>query len=71
MGEGYSQEFEVTFSVTRALCSVPVPLEDPSADDLAIIAASLEECVRMLMIWKKAMEEKGLRVNAGKTMIMV
>ena len=30
-----------------------------------------QECVRRLMTWKGAMEEKGLRVNAGKTKIMV
>ena len=31
----------------------------------------LEECVRRLLAWKEAMEEKGLRVNAGKTKIMI
>ena len=31
----------------------------------------LEECVRSLSSLKEAMEEKGLRVNAGKTTIMV
>ena len=36
------------------------------ADDLVIIADSLEECVRRLLIWKEAMEKKGLRVNAGR-----
>ena len=41
------------------------------ADDLVIIADSLEECVRRLLIWKKAMEKKGLRVNAGKTKVMI
>ena len=34
---------------------------------LFIIAESLEECVRRLLTWKRAMENKGLRVNAGKT----
>ena len=29
-------------------------------DDLGIIADSLEECVRRLLTWKEAMEEKGL-----------
>ena len=47
-----------------------VPWEDLNADDLVIIAYSLEECVRRLLIWKKAMEEKGLRVNAGETKVM-
>ena len=48
-----------------------VPLEDLYADDLVIIAESLEECVRRLLTWKEAMEKKGLGVNAGKTKIMI
>ena len=47
------------------------PWEDLNADDLVIIAKSLEKCVRRLLTWKEAMEEKGLRVNAGKTKIMI
>ena len=46
-----------------------VPWENLYADDLVIIAESLEECVRRLLTWKEAMEKKGLRVNAGKIMI--
>ena len=45
--------------------------EDLYADDLVIIAVSLEECIRRLLTWKEAMEKKGLRVNAGKTKIMI
>ena len=45
--------------------------EDRYADDLIIIAESLGEYVRRLLTWKEAMEEKGLRVNAGKTKIMI
>ena len=48
-----------------------VPWEDLYADDLVFIAESLEECVRRLLTWKEAMEKKGLRVNAGKTKIMI
>ena len=48
-----------------------VPWEDLYADDLVIIADSLEEYVRRLLIWKEAMEKKGLRVNAGKTKVMI
>ena len=48
-----------------------VPWEDLYADDLVIIAESMEECVRRLLTWKEAMEEKGLTVNAGKTKIMI
>ena len=36
-----------------------------------VIADSLEECVRRLLIWKEAMEKKGLRVNAVKTKVMI
>ena len=48
-----------------------VPWEIIYADDLVIIADSLEECVRRLLIWKGAMEKKGLRVNVGKTKVMI
>ena len=48
-----------------------VPWEDLYADDLVIIAESLEKCVRRILTWKEAMEKKGLRVNAGKTKIMI
>ena len=48
-----------------------VPCEDLYANSLIIIAELLEECVRRLLTWKEAMEEKGLRVNAGKTKIMI
>ena len=47
-----------------------VPWEDLYAD-IVIIADSLEKCVRRLLIWKEAMEKKGLRVNAGKTKVMI
>ena len=36
-----------------------------------ILAESLEVCVRRLLSWKEAMEEKGLRVNAGKTKMVI
>ena len=48
-----------------------VPWEDLYADDLVIINDSLEECVRRLLLWKEAMEKKGLRVNAGKTKVLI
>ena len=57
-------------ALSREFCS-GVPLEDLCADDLVIIAESLEECVRRLFTWKEAIEKKGLRVNAVKTKIMI
>ena len=47
------------------------PWELLYADDLVIIANSMKELLEKLKIWKKGMEEKGLRVNMGKTKIMV
>ena len=48
-----------------------VPWQDLYADDLVIITDSLKKCVRRLLTWKEAIEEKGLRVNGGKTKIMM
>ena len=48
-----------------------VPWENLYADVLDIIADSMEECVCRLLAWKEGMERKGLRVNAGKTKIMI
>ena len=39
-------------------------------NDRAMIRQS-EEWIRRLLTWKEAMEEKGLRVNAGRTKIMI
>ena len=57
-------------ALSREFCS-GVPWEDLYADDLVIIDESLEECVRRFLTWKEAREKKGLRVNAGKTKIMI
>ena len=57
-------------ALSREFCS-GVPCEDLYADDLVIIAELLEECVGRLLRWKEEMEKKGLRVNAGKTKIMI
>ena len=47
------------------------PWELLYADDLVIIAESMEELLEKLAAWKEGMEEKGLRVNMGKTKCMV
>ena len=87
VGEGFSQEFEVKVGVHQGSVLSPllfiivlevmsrefqagVPWEDLYADNLVIIADSLEECVRRLLIRKEAIE-KGLRVNVGKTKVMI
>ena len=49
---------------------VGVPWELFFADDLVIIATSLEECVARVEAWKEGMESKGLHMNMTKTKIM-
>ena len=48
-----------------------VPWELLYADDLAVMADSLEECIARLKVWKEGMERKGLRINMKKTKLMV
>ena len=48
-----------------------VPWELLFADDLVVIADTLEGCIAKLRAWKSSMERKGLRVNMKKTKIMV
>jgi hypothetical protein len=41
------------------------------ADDLDLMAESKEDLTEKFKVWKSKMEAKGLRVNMGKTKIMV
>jgi hypothetical protein len=50
---------------------VGCPWELLYADDLVIISESLEDLLGKLKSWKAGMEAKGLRVNMGKTKVMV
>ena len=43
------------------------PWELLYADDLTVIADTLEECITKLKAWKNGMENRGLRVNMKKT----
>ena len=47
------------------------PWELLYADDLIIIAETLEDLIAKLKSWKNGMESKGLRVNMPKTKVMV
>ena len=58
--EALSQEF-------RTGC----PWELFYADDLVIIATSLDELKEKIAVWKNGMECKGLRVNMPKTKVMI
>ena len=48
-----------------------LPRELLYANDLAVMADSLEECIARLKVWKEGMDRKGLRVNMKKTKFMV
>ena len=41
------------------------------ADDLVLIAETLDLLMEKLKLWKDNMENKGLRVNMGKTKVMI
>jgi len=47
------------------------PWELLYADDLVIMAESMHELLEQVEVWKEGMEEKGLRVNMGKTKCMI
>jgi len=48
-----------------------VPWELLYADDLALVADSLEECINKLKARKSGIEERGLRVNMNKTKFLI
>jgi hypothetical protein len=85
VGDGYSDEFSVKVGVHQGSCLSPLlfiivlevlsqefrtccPWEDLYADNLVIIAESMEVLCEKLQM---GMEGKGLRVNMGKTKVMV
>ena len=47
------------------------PWELPYADDLVLIAQTLDLLMEKLKLWKNNMENKGLRVNMGETKVMI
>ncbi|XP_057298477.1 uncharacterized protein LOC130629336 [Hydractinia symbiolongicarpus] len=47
------------------------PRELLYADDLVLIAESMEELVEKFEKWKKGLEEKGLKVNTAKSKVMI
>ena len=57
-------------ALSREFCT-GVPWELLYADDLTLIAQSLEECITKFEAWKSGMENKGLCVNCKKTKFMI
>ena len=52
-------------------CHTGVQWKHLYADDLAVMADPLEECIARFMVWKEEMKHRGLKVNMKKTKIMV
>jgi len=48
---------------------VALPWELVYADDLAVIAETEEELIKILNEWKDNVESKGMRVNMNKTKV--
>ena len=48
-----------------------LPSELLYADDLVLMANSIEELEILFERWKSGMEQKGLRVNSGKTKVII
>ena len=63
--------FIIVLEALSAEFTTGCPWELLYADDLALVAKSMEELTVKLQNWKQAMEAKGLRVNMGKTKVMV
>jgi hypothetical protein len=47
-----------------------LPMELLYADDLVLMAETMEQLVEKINKWKAGLEERGLRVNMGKTKVM-
>ena len=47
-----------------------LPWEMLYADDLALLAESREQVLEKVKLWKKGLEETGLRMNMEKTKVM-
>jgi hypothetical protein len=56
--------------VSKELCE-GLPWELLYADDLVLMAESEDELRAKLMKWKRGLESKGLKVNIGKTKVMI
>ena len=71
---GFCSQPVLFISVTEALSHyfrTGCPWELLCADDLVIIAEIFSELLEKVRVWKANLESKGLRVNVGKTKILV
>ena len=87
VGSGTSDEFEVRIGVHQGFVLSPLIFatvidvvtehargllnEILYADDLALMSESLDDLRERFQRWRRAFEGKGLKVNVGKTKMMV
>jgi len=57
--------------MTYSVLKVPLNPNQPTADDLVVIAETVEDLIKKLNEWKNNVENKGMRVNMNKTKIMI
>ena len=63
--------FAIVMDVVSRHARVGLPWEVLYADDLVLMAISEAELKRKLAVWRRAMSGKGMKVNTGKTKVMV
>ena len=62
--------FNIVLEALSKEFKVGLPWELLYADDLVLLAELAEELLEKIKCWKEGLEEKGLRVNMGKTKVM-
>ena len=63
--------FAVMVDVATEIARVGALSELLYADNLALMSVTIERLRNKFLIWKEACESKGLKVNLGKTKVMV
>ena len=63
--------FNLVLEEATKECSDGVPWDMLYADDLVLTGESKEEVLERFSRWKSAMESKGLKINIGKTKILI
>ena len=63
--------FNLVLEETTKSCRKGCPWELLYADDLVLMAESREEVLSMFEKWREALEKRGLKVNLGKTKLLV
>ena len=63
--------FIIVLEALSRKCCVGCPWEMLYAGDLVILAETFEGLMRKMAVWKNGLESRGLKVNMGKTKLMI